>query len=158
MIFNQQIHYIFPVLVAITGFFLARYIYAKKKKKERLVCLLDSDCDAVVNSQYSTFLGIPLEIYGMFYFALMSLFFLLVIALPQIYSSYHLIILTIPTIALASFFFSIYLIFIQILLIKEWCMWCLASTVITTLLLVAVLMTAPLGIKSILFAFLDLIL
>lgn len=156
MIFTQQINYIFPAIVAISGFILARYIYAKKKKKEKLVCLLDSDCDAVVHSQYSTFLGIPLETYGMVYFALMSLFFLSVIISPQIYSSYCEII--IPTLAFVSFLFSIYLVFIQILLLKNWCIWCLASTTITTLLLVAILMTSPLHIKNLLFEFLNLIL
>ncbi len=154
MIFTQQINYIFPAIVAVAGFILARYIHTKKKKKEKLVCLLDSDCDAVVHSQYSTFLGVPLEIYGMIYFALMSLFFLSAIVSPQVYSSYCLII--IPIIAFASFLFSTYLVFIQILLLKDWCMWCLASTILTTLLLVAVLMTSPLNIKSLLFAFLKI--
>lgn len=158
MILNQQTNYIFPVMVAIVGFFLASYIYVKKKKKEKLVCLLDSDCDAVVHSQYSTFLGIPLEIYGVVYFAFMALFFLSVIISPQIYSLYYMII--IPAIAFGSFLFSVYLVFIQILLIKEWCMWCLASTAITTLLLVTILM-APnnisfLNIKIILFTFLKI--
>lgn len=156
MPFAQQNIYIFPIAVAIAGFLLARYIYAKKKRKEKLVCLLDSDCDAVVHSQYSTFLGIPLEIYGMIYFALIALFFLSAIFIPNLYSPYLQIIILI--IAFISFLFSVYLAFIQIILIREWCMWCLISTILTTLLLVAVLITSPLSIKNLLFAFLNLIL
>lgn len=154
MILTQQINYIFPAIIAVAGFLLARYIYTKKKKKEKLVCLLDSDCDAVVHSQYSTFLGVTLEIYGMIYFALMAVFFFSASAQPQIYSSYFLII--VPAIAFASFLFSLYLVSIQTLLIKDWCMWCLASTIITTILLASILMASPLDIKILLFAFLKI--
>lgn len=146
MLTNQKILNLLPIFIAIAGFFLARYIFTKKRRKEKLVCLLDSDCDAVVHSQYSTFLGVPLEVFGMIYFAFIALFFLFAIFLPQLYSSYFLIL--IPIIAFVSFLFSIYLVSIQILLIKEWCMWCLISTTLTTLLLIAVLIASPLNIKG----------
>ncbi len=151
MIFTQQNTYLLPIIVASAGFFLARYIYVKKKRKEKLVCLLDSDCDAVVHSQYSTFLGIPLEIFGMIYFALMALFFISAVFLPQLYSSYLLIL--VPIVAFISCLFSLYLASIQILLIKEWCMWCLISTILTTLLFIVILIASPLNIKVLLIGF-----
>ncbi|MBU6431574.1 MAG: hypothetical protein KGJ58_04575 [Patescibacteria group bacterium] len=143
---TQQILRFLPIIIATAGFFLARYIFTKKRRKEKLVCLLDSDCDAVVHSRYSTFLGVPLEIFGMFYFAFIALFFLSAIFLPQLNSPYLLIF--IPAIAFVSFLFSIYLASIQILLIKEWCMWCLISTILTTLLLAAILIASHLNVKG----------
>jgi len=105
---------------------LALYIFTKKKRKETLVCPLDSNCDAVVHSRYSTFLGIPLEVMGMFYFAFIFLYFL----------------------TLGAFLFSIYLVMVQMLLIKEWCAWCLVSTVLCVTEFVLVLALSPLNIKG----------
>ena len=76
MITTHQIVSIIIVAIVGSGFLLARYIFIKKKRKEKIVCLLDSNCDIVVHSQYSTFLGVPLEVFGMIYFALIGLFFI----------------------------------------------------------------------------------
>ena len=146
MTLSQQIIRALTIAIAIAGFLLARYIYTKKKKKEKLVCLLDSDCDAVVRSQYSTFLGAPLEIWGMAYFALIALFFLSFIFLPQLNSSFFQIIIFAAT--FVSCLFSLYLASIQIILIKQWCMWCLISTILNVLLFGAIVFTSPLNIKE----------
>lgn len=146
MLFSQQNIYIFPIAVAIAGFLLARYIYAKKKKKEKLICLLDSDCDAVVHSRYSTFLGVPLEIYGMIYFALIALFLLSSIFISQLNSPLSQIIIFVTT--FVSCLFSLYLASIQIILIRQWCMWCLLSTALNVLLFASIAFTSPLNIKG----------
>lgn len=146
MSFAQQNIYVFPIVIAIAGFLLARYIYTKKKKKEKLVCLLDSDCDAVVHSRYSTFLGVPLEIYGMIYFTLIALFLFSSLFISQLNSPFFQIIIFVAT--FASCLFSLYLASIQIILIKQWCMWCLISTILNVLLFTATMFASSLNIKG----------
>ncbi|MBI4090666.1 MAG: hypothetical protein HY422_01440, partial [Candidatus Komeilibacteria bacterium] len=52
------------ILVASGGFAVAFYIWRKKQHAEVLVCPLHSNCAVVIHSQYSTFLGFPLELWG----------------------------------------------------------------------------------------------
>ena len=146
MITAQQILRFLPIVIALSGFFLARYIYRKKKRGETLTCPLDSDCDAVVRSQYSTFLGIPMEVIGMFYFAFITLFFLSSIFIPQFNSGYFLFIA--PVMTFGAFLFSIYLVSVQLLLIKQWCAWCLISTILCTMEFALVLTLSPLNIEG----------
>lgn len=154
MITAQQILQFLPVVIALGGFFLALYIFTKKKRKETLVCPLDSDCDAVVHSRYSTFLGIPLEVMGMFYFALIGLYFLLNIFISQLSSGYFIFLP--PVITFGAFLFSIYLVSVQLLLIRQWCAWCLISTILCTLQFALVLTISPLNIKRLLLTIFNL--
>lgn len=146
----QKILQILPVFIALGGFFLALYIFTKKKRKETLVCPLDSNCDAVVHSRYSTFLGIPLEVMGMIYFAFIALFFLYAFFIPQLNSGYFLFLT--PVMTFGAFLFSIYLVSVQLLLIKQWCAWCLISTILCTMEFAFALTLSPLNIKSLLSA------
>lgn len=147
---TQKILQFLPVFIATGGFFLALYIFTKKKRKETLVCPLDSNCDAVVHSRYSTFLGIPLEVMGMIYFAFIALFFLSALFIPQLNSGYFLFLT--PVMTFGAFLFSIYLVSVQLLLIKQWCAWCLISTILCTMEFSLVLTLSPLNIKGLLSA------
>lgn len=142
----QKIPHFLPIVIAGGGFFLAFYIFTKKKRKEKLVCPLNSDCDAVVHSQYSTFLGISLEVMGMAYFAFITIFFLSALFIPQLHSGYFLFLT--PVMTFGAFLFSIYLVSVQLLLIKQWCAWCLISTILCTMEFILVLTLSPLNIKG----------
>lgn len=150
MTIAQKILQLLPIIIALGGFFLALYIFTKKKRKETLVCPLDSDCDAVVHSRYSTFLGVPLEVMGMIYFAFIALFFLSALFIPQLNSSYFLFLP--PVVTFGAFLFSLYLVLVQLLLIKQWCAWCLISTILCTVEFVTMLTLSPLNIKGFLSA------
>lgn len=59
--------------LGVCGFLVARHIYKHKKPNQTpLVCPLKFDCDTVVHSDYSKVFGIPVEILGMIYYALLS--------------------------------------------------------------------------------------
>ena len=146
----QQILPFSPIIIAVGGFFLALYIFTKKKRKETLVCPLDSNCDAVVHSRYSTFLGMPLEVMGMIYFAFIALFFLSVFFVSQLNLGYFLFLT--PIMTFGAFIFSLYLVSVQLLLIKQWCAWCLVSTILCTMEFALVLTLSPLNIKGLLSA------
>lgn len=121
----NNLPYIILIFTSFAGFLLSLYIYHKKREKKPMVCPLKSDCNAVIYSQFSSFFGIPLEILGLVYYAIIAIAYGTFLALPNLISSS----LLFATLSLTTvgFFFSIYLIFIQAFAIKQWCVWCLTS-------------------------------
>ncbi len=125
------------VVVASGGFFIAYYIRRQKVHQERLVCPLDSNCEAVVTSQYSTIVGVPLEIIGMVYYALVVLGHATLLVIPSLSRDIYSHLLLAAT--AGAFIFSLYLTFIQAVKLREWCTWCLTSALFCTIIFVSVL-------------------
>jgi len=72
-------------VLGLCGFMVARHIYKHKNNAESpLVCPIGFDCDFVVHSNYSEFMHVPLEVFGMIYYALLSLFILVLFWFPAI--------------------------------------------------------------------------
>jgi uncharacterized membrane protein len=133
------------ICLGLTGFFLARHIYAKKNKKVPLICPLRSNCDLVVTSKYSKILGVPVEILGMCYYASIVVLHLVMIAHPAFESA--LIAGISMAVSTCAFLFSLYLISIQAFVLKQWCTWCLCSA----FLCVAIFFATYLGVPTIFF-------
>ncbi len=120
-------------LLGLAGFLIAAFIYRKKKLKQKLVCPMRADCDTVIHSDYSRIFGIPVEILGMIYYAFIGLTYSL-ISISNLWTvpiAYFLF-----AVSLFSVIFSIYLISIQMFVIKNWCSWCMYSAGITILILI----------------------
>ena len=114
------------------GLMVARHIYKHKKASEKpLVCPIRFDCNFVVHSDYSRFLGIPVEILGMIYYALISssyLFFIFVFEIPNAFQVD--LVAFIITMSFMACLFSVYLIAVQIFILKKGCSWCIVSAFI----------------------------
>jgi uncharacterized membrane protein len=122
-------------VLGLCGFMVARHIYKHKNNAESpLVCPIGFDCDFVVHSNYSEFMHVPLEVFGMIYYALLSLFYLGLILAPG-YMPGALTILLLPA-TFCAFLFSIYLASVQIFILKKGCSWCLISTLISALIFI----------------------
>lgn len=129
------------ILLGLTGFLLASYIHDKKSKKKRLICPRKSDCNSVISSDYSKIFGIPVEALGMFYYAfiaiyhgIFSLIFLNLMSFPH---SFYLILnsyIFVFCLSLGATLFSLYLVFIQAFKIRQWCLWCIGSAIISILI------------------------
>jgi uncharacterized membrane protein len=126
------------VLFALAGIALSAHIFFSKRKQKPLVCPLNSDCNAVVYSDFSRLFGIPLEILGLIYYGLVVASYILFTYYPILKTPpmiFSLLLLT-----TVAFLFSIYLTLIQAFAIREWCVWCLISagfcTVIFSLALI----------------------
>lgn len=107
------------------GFGVAYYIFHTKRHKGHLVCPVGSDCNAVVTSRYAKFFGIPLEYWGMAYYAAIVVSYGVLIFAPALFVEVMrsgLFLLT-----AAAFVFSLYLLFVQAFLLRQWCIWCLLS-------------------------------
>src|SRR3989338_7501408 len=103
-------------VLGLCGFWVARRIHKHKKANKILVCPVGFDCHAVIHINYSEFMHVPLEIFGMIYYAFLSIFYLFSIFLVLI--------------TFGAFLFSIYLLWVQIFILKKGCSWCIVSAVI----------------------------
>jgi uncharacterized membrane protein len=112
------------ISLALLGVGISSYIRFKKTKKHPLICLLNTDCNAVINSKYSKFLGIPVELLGLAYYSFFTVAYTYILFSPAFTNRIEFIL---GALAFLGAGFSIYLISLQAMVIKEWCMWCLAS-------------------------------
>ena len=125
------------VVMALIGLAVASYISYKKKRGEKMLCLLNSDCEVVVKSSYSKFLGLPVERLGITYYTVVAASYLVFAFLPQLSRNFFSVILLWATVL--AFLFSIYLTYIQMAKLRQWCTWCLTSALISTVIFLAVL-------------------
>src|SRR3989344_1068910 len=129
--------HIILIFAAFGGFLLAFYIRHKKQARETIICPLDSDCDAVIFSEYSKFFGIPLEILGLLYYGIVAVGYALFLAFPAFASP--LAVFGVLTLTITAFLFSLYLTFIQAFALRQWCTWCLMSAGLCTIIFFAAL-------------------
>lgn len=123
------------IIASLSGFLLSVYIFKKKRANEAMVCPIGSDCDNVVHSDYSKFLGIPLELIGIIYYGIILGSYSLLAASASFSSESTAFILIL--LSLVAFLFSAYLTLIQGVVLKEWCTWCLSSAFLSTFIFFA---------------------
>ena len=121
--------YSFIVFVALGGLGVASYIHYTKKCSKPLVCLMGSDCDVVINSRYSKFLGVSLEYWGIFYYSTIIISYIFLIL--YFYLIPEIVLLGLVIVTTGAFIFSLYLLFVQAFLLKQWCIWCLLSAMLS---------------------------
>jgi len=135
MIFSSAMLVHFAIFVlGVSGFFLSKYIYNKKRQGNPLVCPVRFDCNTVVNSDYSRILGIPVEILGMVYYVFIALSHFLFLVIPN--SSPQILILFMVIASFLAFLFSIYLIGVQVFVLKKGCSWCFVSAFLCILIFI----------------------
>ncbi|MAG78344.1 hypothetical protein CL616_03190 [archaeon] len=114
------------IILCIIGIIDSSYLIKKRLKKQPLTCPLNDDCNIVTNSKWSKSFGINNDILGLLFYCF------LVIAL---FINLTLVLL----LTLIGALFSIYLLYIQKFKIKQFCFYCLISTMITFLLFITAL-------------------
>jgi uncharacterized membrane protein len=141
----NSIFLIFPqiilILLGLLGFLLASHIHNKKVTKKRLICPRKSDCNSVINSDYSKIFGIPVEVLGMIYYAftaiyygVFGIYFINLMSYPHLLDLIGYTYIFVLCISLCATLFSLYLVFIQAFKIRQWCMWCIGSAIISILI------------------------
>jgi uncharacterized membrane protein len=114
------------------GFKVAKHIRNHKTKNTLLVCPVGFDCHTVIHSNYSRFLGAPVELVGMIYYALISLTYFFSLFLPGIFSDN--LVNSLGAVSFVAFLFSVYLIAVQIFILRKGCSWCIVSALISALI------------------------
>lgn len=122
-------------ILALIGIIISGYIFYKKLRNEKLVCILGDACDAVVKSKYSSFMGIPNEFIGIIYY--LSIIFLVPFSQylnipPQFYTT------ALLAASLMAFLYSVYLSYTQLAVLKQICEYCLVANICNGLIFIIV--------------------
>ena len=124
----------FILLLSFLGLIDSTYLAIKHYSTSSIPCppnIKEANCDIVTNSTYSTVGPIPLAVFGMFYY-------LTLIILSYIYLKIrHNLLSYIQTLTIIGFFVSLVLVYIQLFVLKSSCSCCVASAVITPLLIIS---------------------
>jgi uncharacterized membrane protein len=112
-------------LFALGGLLISIYIHYKKQIHAPLTCPIGHSCDPVVHSRYSRFMDMPVEILGVIYYTIIVFTYLLFLAMPALYGGAPVNVLLV--LSGIAFLFSLYLIGVQLFILREWCTWCLIS-------------------------------
>lgn len=127
------------ILLAILGFVISFLIWYTKINNKKLVCVIGKDCNKVINSKYSKTFGINNEILGMLYYSLLIIISILILKSP-FFSTINIVNLGRIIIAGFSALFSVYLTYVQIFKLKEYCEYCWAVNVINIIIFLVILL------------------
>lgn len=122
------------IVGAILGLGVSLYIFKKKQTKTRLICPRESNCEKVVHSTHATTFGIGNEVLGIGYYVLQLVLWGIVVGG---YSSSPWVLWVLTILTIGGALFSLYLIALQWLVIRAWCMWCLGSALANILFVIA---------------------
>ncbi len=134
----ESLLYLIISACAVVGFAISYTIHKKKRTGQPLYCPLKFHCDPVVKSQHSKFLHIPLEYWGMTYYAIVFLSYMGFVFFPGV-TIERFFVLSIIIATGFAYFFSMYLTGIQAFILKQWCSWCLMSAALCTIIFFSVI-------------------
>jgi uncharacterized membrane protein len=117
-------------LLALTGCFIALYLWLHKIGVIGQLTCGTGSCEAVQASRYADFGGLPVALYGVIGYAMLFAVSL-VGALPANLSRRELDV-ALAILASIGFAFTLYLTAIELFVLHEICRWCVASAVIIT--------------------------
>lgn len=110
------------LIIAFVGFVDAFYLTINYYSNSIPPCFVAQGCDVVTTSQYAKLLGIPIALLG-------TLYYLFVFSLGLYYlDKKSLAVLgALPIITAVGFIFSLYLVYLQLFVLKALCIYCLFS-------------------------------
>lgn len=124
--------YAVAALLALVGLADALYLTIEHVTGQSVRCTILSGCSAVLSSQYAVVAGIPLAAVGAAaYFSVFSLAILTLFGYPKVSA-------LLLALVIAMFAVSLWLVYLQAFVIREFCQYCLFSALITTTILVVV--------------------
>ena len=121
------------IVLALAGAIDAGYLAYKHgvKKRKPLICPLNHDCSKVTESKWASVLGVRNEILGLIFYVAVFAGILASLYFP-VYALYVYFWLTL--FSGGAFLFSLFLVFIQISEIKDYCFYCVISAFINLMI------------------------
>lgn len=125
------------LLLSAIGILLSLYLtYLHFTETEAAFCAAGSDCEAVRQSGFSSFLGIPVAALGILGYSV--IFILTLVSLTK-RSRW----LTLYILSLSGFVFSAYLTYLEFFIINAICVYCIISAALMTIIFVMLLREKP---------------
>jgi uncharacterized membrane protein len=121
-------------LMGLIGMGISGYLTFIHYRDLNAVCLFGAKCDAVLTSAYSAVGGIPLSLFGIIIYLILSI--LGTLRFLNRNDRPDLLAIGIYSAALAGTLFSIYLYYLEIFKIHAFCTWCIGSSIIMVCVLV----------------------
>jgi uncharacterized membrane protein len=119
-------------IAATIGFLISLYIGHSKRTQKPMMCPRKAPCETVISSPQAKTFGIRNTVLGtLYYIVTFFLFLCLYIGGPSRPAAIFLFVLT-----LSGFVFSLYLVRVQKVIIKQWCVWCLGSAAMATIIFI----------------------
>lgn len=115
--------------LALIGFTDSAYLLAKRISGTPIPCFITSGCDTVSKSPYSVLFGVPLSAWGVLFY--LGIGFL---ALLYIDTKNLIVAKLIPFATTLGFLSSLYFIYVQKFLIGAFCIYCILSAIVSTIL------------------------
>lgn len=115
------------------GIINSGYLFYQHYKKKPLICPLNHDCGVVTESKWNKIFFVRNEILGLLFFIFLFISMLYLILNQNLLPALRIIILITASFGLL---FSIFLVFLQRYIIKDYCFYCLISALITLFLFI----------------------
>jgi uncharacterized membrane protein len=115
--------------LALSGVFDATYLTIKHYVGGAIPCGIFSGCETVLNSSYSVMLGIPLALYGVAYYLA-----ILILTLWYLDRRIEIVFHLLTRSTVLGFLFSVWFVYLQVVVIGAICTFCMISALISTVL------------------------
>lgn len=119
-------------LLALIGLVDSLYLTAAHFSGKGARCLIATGCSRVLGSSYAEFGGVPLSLAGA------GAYFLVFSFATLVMFEYHRALVILRALVAFMFAVTLWLLYLQHFVIKEYCDYCLVSAAVTTLLMVMV--------------------
>lgn len=117
------------ISLALAGLAITLYINIARIANKPVICPIDGNCNAVLESKWSKIFGIKNDVIGMLYY--------IAVILGLYFIDYSIYIPSLLKLAgTLSALMSIFLLIIQVKVIKKYCIWCIAAASINMTLFV----------------------
>ncbi|MGB8982998.1 MAG: vitamin K epoxide reductase family protein [Anaerolineales bacterium] len=121
------------IALTIIGLLIATYMTIYSITSNDTMCIGSKDCSVVNASRYSKLYGIPVAVLGIAGYAAILAVLLLEQRIPFLQQNGSLVFFGL---SLAGFLFTLYLIYVEVALIKAYCPFCIASQSAMTLIFI----------------------
>lgn len=116
---------------SLVGFADALYLTANHYLGDGVRCFITSGCEKVLTSQYSSFFGIPISVFGLAFYALVFV----LVNLLDIYGK-DLVAKALVGLTFSGFFSSVVLLCLQLFVIRAICFYCIVSLISSTVIFI----------------------
>ena len=121
------------IVLAILGLVDTLYLVYQHYKKKPLICPVDHDCSVVTESKWNKIFFVRNDILGLLFYIGLLVAILITIFSPNLIPNLYLLITIATGLGLLG---SIFLVYIQLYVIKDYCFYCMVSAIINLLLFV----------------------
>ncbi len=124
------------IVLALLGIVDSGYLIWKRFKNQSLVCPIGGhDCNAVVESKWSSIFGIKNDVLGFFYYIVLIISAVWFFSNPFPLLTYFLLMASFIALAV-----SVYLFYVQKYILKQYCFYCLISALINLLIFLNIIL------------------